>query len=69
MDPHSRDSREFIDDILSQVTKMDFFGSKTVPSKNNNNPSENGKFFTVPVVRHVTGNDKDYLRKIPRVVW
>jgi hypothetical protein len=32
------------------------------------------KFFfkvycvTVPV-RHVTGNDKDYLRKIPRVVW
>ncbi len=21
------------------------------------------------VVRHVTGNDKDYLRKIPRVVW
>jgi hypothetical protein len=20
-------------------------------------------------VRHVTGNDKDYLRKIPRVVW
>ncbi len=22
-----------------------------------------------PCVRHVTGNDKDYLRKIPRVVW
>jgi hypothetical protein len=22
-----------------------------------------------PFVRHVTGNDKDYLRKIPRVVW
>jgi hypothetical protein len=21
------------------------------------------------IVRHVTGNDKDYLRKIPRVVW
>ncbi len=21
------------------------------------------------VVRHVTGNDKDYLRLIPRVVW
>jgi hypothetical protein len=21
------------------------------------------------VVRHVTGNDEDYLRKIPRVVW
>jgi hypothetical protein len=23
----------------------------------------------IPLVRHVTGNDKDYLRKIPRVVW
>ncbi len=23
----------------------------------------------IDVVRHVTGNDKDYLRKIPRVVW
>ena len=23
----------------------------------------------VSTVRHVTGNDKDYLRKIPRVVW
>jgi hypothetical protein len=23
----------------------------------------------VPCVRHVTGNDKDYLRKIPIVVW
>ncbi len=22
-----------------------------------------------PAVRHVTGTDKDYLRKIPRVVW
>ncbi len=21
------------------------------------------------VVRHVTGNDKDFLRQIPRVVW
>jgi hypothetical protein len=26
----------------------------------------NGSLVTV---RHVTGNDKDYLRKIPRVVW
>ncbi len=26
-------------------------------------------FFDSYVVRHVTGNDKDYLRKIPRVVW
>jgi hypothetical protein len=23
----------------------------------------------ITYVRHVTGNDKDYLRKIPRVVW
>ena len=23
----------------------------------------------VSTVRHVTGNDEDYLRKIPRVVW
>ncbi len=23
----------------------------------------------IHIVRHVTGNDKDYLRKIPRVVW
>ncbi len=25
--------------------------------------------YNTTVVRHVTGNDKDYLRKIPRVVW
>ncbi len=28
-----------------------------------------GIIFPGSVVRHVTGNDKDYLRKIPRVVW
>jgi hypothetical protein len=27
-----------------------------------------GQLKLLPV-RHVTGNDKDYLRKIPRVVW
>jgi hypothetical protein len=27
------------------------------------------KYGEIPGVRHVTGNDKDYLRKIPRVVW
>ncbi len=27
------------------------------------------KVFCNESVRHVTGNDKDYLRKIPRVVW
>ncbi len=27
-------------------------------------------YFLIAIcVRHVTGNDKDYLRKIPRVVW
>ncbi len=26
-------------------------------------------YVFIPFVRHVTGNDKDYLRKIPRVVW
>ncbi len=25
--------------------------------------------YCCPSVQHVTGNDKDYLRKIPRVVW
>ncbi len=28
-----------------------------------------GNDFAVEIVRHVTGNDKDCLRKIPRVVW
>jgi hypothetical protein len=27
------------------------------------------RYSYIKVVRHVTGNDKDYLRKIPRVVW
>ncbi len=27
------------------------------------------KVVYTKVVQHVTGNDKDYLRKIPRVVW
>ncbi len=27
------------------------------------------EFCDIAIVRHVTGNDKDYLRKIPRVVW
>ncbi len=28
-----------------------------------------GSRVIINTVRHVTGNDKDYLRKIPRVVW
>ncbi len=35
-----------------------------LPNNNLRNP-----FPTLSIVRHVTGNDKDYLRKIPRVVW
>jgi hypothetical protein len=29
----------------------------------------NNRRKKIQSVRHVTGNDKDYLRKIPRVVW
>jgi hypothetical protein len=46
---HSRESREFVDDILSQVVKMDFFGKKTGPCKIPGKPELNGKFFTIPV--------------------
>jgi hypothetical protein len=38
-----------VDDILSQVTKMDFFGSKTVPSKTQGSTGINGLFYTFPV--------------------
>jgi hypothetical protein len=30
--------------------------------------NKNTETQEVPFVRHVTGNDEDYLRKIPRVV-
>jgi hypothetical protein len=49
MDPHAKDTRDFVDDILSQVTKMDFFGSKTVPSKTQGSTGINGLFYTIPV--------------------
>jgi hypothetical protein len=38
-----------VDDILSQVVRMEFFGSKTSPCKNPADKSLNGKFYTVPV--------------------
>jgi hypothetical protein len=46
---HSNDTKEFIDDILSQVTKMEFFGAKTIPCKFPNDSKRNGEFYTVPV--------------------
>jgi hypothetical protein len=41
---HSIESREFVDNILSQVVKMDFFGKKTGPCKIPGKPELNGKF-------------------------
>jgi hypothetical protein len=46
---HTRESREFVDDILSQVVKMDFFGKKTGPCKIPGKPELNGNFYTIPV--------------------
>jgi hypothetical protein len=46
---HTRESREFVDDILSQVVKMDFFGKKTGPCKIPGKPELNGCFYTIPV--------------------
>jgi hypothetical protein len=45
----SQDARDLIDDVTSQVTRMEFFGSKTVPCKFSKDPLRNGAFFTVPV--------------------
>jgi hypothetical protein len=46
---HSQEAKDFIDDILSQVVKMEFFGSKTIPCKSSNNSQDNAKFYTIPV--------------------
>jgi hypothetical protein len=46
---HTRESRDFVDDILSQVVKMDFFGKKTGPCKIPGKPELNGSFYTIPV--------------------
>jgi hypothetical protein len=45
----SQESKDFVDDILSQVVRMEFFGSKTSPCKNPADKALNGKFYTVPV--------------------
>jgi len=46
---HSQDAREFVDDLLSQVTKMEFFGTKTAPCKYPGDSNLNSKFYTIPV--------------------
>jgi hypothetical protein len=46
---HTQEARDLVEDILSQVTKMEFFGTKTSPCKFPNDPSKNGKFYTIPV--------------------
>ncbi len=37
--------------------------------KKDGKDKQNYHIWLTVSVRHVTGNDKDYLRKIPRVVW
>ncbi len=39
------------------------------PEESPNSDPEDSLNSNTGVVRHVTGWDKDYLRKIPRVVW
>jgi hypothetical protein len=46
---HTQDSRDLVDDITSQVVRMEFFGSKTSPCKFPGESSLNGTFYTVPV--------------------
>jgi hypothetical protein len=46
---NSQDARDLVDDVISQVTRMEFFGSKTAPCKFPKDPLRNGAFFTVPV--------------------
>jgi hypothetical protein len=46
---YSQDERDIVDDIISQVVRMEFFGSKTAPCKFPNNKARNGEFYTVPV--------------------
>jgi len=46
---HTQDSRDLVDDITSQVVRMEFFGSKTAPCKFPGNSNLNATFYTVPV--------------------
>ncbi len=45
----TQEAKDFIDDILSQVVKMEFYGSKTVPCKIPGKSSLNGSYYTIPV--------------------
>jgi hypothetical protein len=45
----SQEAKDFIDDIQSQVVKMDFFGSKTVPCKKQGDSNLNASYYTIPV--------------------
>jgi hypothetical protein len=65
---HSTNARELVDDIVSQVVRMEFFGSKTVPCKFPNNSLLNGSFYTIPVKmvfkdRRTAQTAADLLRK------
>jgi hypothetical protein len=44
---HTQDSRDLVDDITSQVVRMEFFGSKTAPCKFPGNSKLNASFYTV----------------------
>ncbi len=46
---HSQDSLDLVDDIISQVVRMEFFGTKTAPCKFPGNSKLNSTFYTVPV--------------------
>ena len=65
---HTPDSRELIDDIISQVVRMEFFGSKTSHCKFPGNSALDGSFYTVPVKfvfkdRRTAQTAADLLRK------
>jgi hypothetical protein len=56
--------REFLKKFETVLKGYSSAGGKLIHKKTRSKKSCD----TAPV-RHVTGNDKDYLRKIPRVVW
>jgi len=65
---HSQDSRDLVDDIISQVVRMEFFGTKTAPCKFPGNSKLNSTFYTVPVKfvfkdRRTAQTAAEFLRK------
>jgi hypothetical protein len=46
---HTQDARDLVDDIISQVKSMEFFGSKTAPCKFPKDSPRNGELYTVLV--------------------